>query len=66
MEKLKLQFQTPQDFQGFRKMVPDSIVSVNIAELTITCTCTKEEIAYAMGRFDAKVIETIKDDLQPE
>jgi|GEM_PF-2326499 len=52
-----LQFQTPQDFQSFRKMAAESIVSVSIAELSIVCKCAMIDIANAINQFGATVTD---------
>lgn len=56
MDKVTLQFQTPQDLTGFRKAACE-IKEVNIRELTMVCECTKQEIARAMNYYGATVIE---------
>jgi hypothetical protein len=56
MEKVKLQFQTPQDLTHFRKSVKDGILEIDIANLTLICDCTKIDIARAMNN-GATVIE---------
>ncbi|RYZ26708.1 MAG: hypothetical protein EOP49_43115 [Sphingobacteriales bacterium] len=55
MEKVILQFQTPQDFQSFRKMAGESIISVSIVELSIICNCALVDIASAINQFGAVV-----------
>jgi hypothetical protein len=56
MERVTLQFQTPQDLSNFRKAACE-IKEVNIRELTMVCECTKKEIARAMNYYGALVIE---------
>ncbi|HYH16829.1 MAG TPA: hypothetical protein VD794_16470 [Flavisolibacter sp.] len=56
MDTITLQFQTPQDLSGFRKMAGNKIVEVNIKELVLTCHCNLPDIANAMNYFGAKVI----------
>jgi hypothetical protein len=56
MEKVKLQFQTPQDLTQFRKTVQEGILEVDIANLTLVCDCTKIDIARAMNN-GAVVVE---------
>ena len=58
MELITLQFQTPQDLSGFRKMIDKKIVEINIKELIITCHCDLPDVANAMNYFGAKVIPT--------
>ena len=55
MEYVKLQFQTPQDFQKFRKMATESIVSTSIAGLYIICNCKMIDVATAINQFGAIV-----------
>ncbi|RYY85066.1 MAG: hypothetical protein EOO15_17950 [Chitinophagaceae bacterium] len=57
MENVKVQFQTPQDFQMFRKMATNHIVSVSIPELYIICNCALKEIAEAINQFGAVVTD---------
>ncbi|RYY39592.1 MAG: hypothetical protein EOO08_09815 [Chitinophagaceae bacterium] len=57
MEHVKVQFQTPQDFQQFRKMTPDAIVSMSIADLFVICNCELLDIAHAINQFGAVVTD---------
>ncbi|RYY97640.1 MAG: hypothetical protein EOO11_10325 [Chitinophagaceae bacterium] len=54
--KVTLQFQTPQDFSRFRSLVSGQVTTIDIGDLTITCTCTDELIAHAMNQFGGRVI----------
>jgi hypothetical protein len=56
MERVTLQFQTPQDLSNFRKAACD-IKEVNIRDLTMICECTDTEIARAMNYYGAVVIK---------
>jgi hypothetical protein len=56
MEKVTLQFQTPQDLSNFRKAACE-IKEINIRELTMLCECTQVEIARAMNYYGARVIK---------
>ncbi len=52
-----LQFQTPQELTAFRTVLtPNTSYKVNISQLTLTCTCSKKDIAKAMEHFGARVI----------
>ncbi|RYY83988.1 MAG: hypothetical protein EOO15_20280 [Chitinophagaceae bacterium] len=53
--KVTIQFQTPQDFMRFRSLVSGQVTTVNISELSITCTCTQELMAHAMNEFGGMV-----------
>jgi hypothetical protein len=57
MERVKVQFQTPQDFQKFRKMATSSIVSVSIPGLYVICNCELLDIASAINQFGATVTD---------
>jgi hypothetical protein len=57
MEKVKVQFQTPQDFQKFRKMAIESIVSVSIPDLYVICECAMLDVATAINQFGAIVTD---------
>ncbi|GAB4091125.1 hypothetical protein [Flaviaesturariibacter terrae] len=57
MENVKLQFQTPQDFQSFRKMASEGIVFASIAGLYIICNCELIDIASAINQFGAIVTD---------
>jgi hypothetical protein len=57
MEKVKVQFQTPQDFQKFRKMAIESIVSVSIPDLYVICKCAMLDVATAINQFGATVTD---------
>jgi hypothetical protein len=59
MQSIILQFQTPQDLAGFRKMVSEQITEVNILNLTIRCMCNLPEIALAMNYYGAKVVSNM-------
>ncbi|HYH14758.1 MAG TPA: hypothetical protein VD794_06055 [Flavisolibacter sp.] len=60
MQTIILQFQTPQDLSGFRKMAADYITDVSILHLTIRCKCNLPEIALAMNYYGAKVLDNQK------
>jgi hypothetical protein len=57
MQYVKVQFQTPQDFQTFRKMATDNIVSVSIAELYIICKGATLDIATAINHLGAIITD---------
>jgi hypothetical protein len=57
MENVKVQFQTPQDFQKFRKMAIESIVSVSIPDLYVICKCAMLDVATAINQFGATVTD---------
>ncbi|TCJ14431.1 hypothetical protein EPD60_10600 [Flaviaesturariibacter flavus] len=57
MEIVKIQFQTPQDFQRFRKLALERVVSVNIAELSMICHCFMSDIANAINLFGATITD---------
>jgi hypothetical protein len=57
MQQITLQFETPQDLAGFRKLVQTSSFEINIRELTMICDCTPSEIAIALKTYGAKVIQ---------
>ncbi|GAA4341868.1 hypothetical protein [Flaviaesturariibacter amylovorans] len=54
--KVTLQFQTPQDFSRFRSLVSGQVTTIDIANLSITCLCSRELVAHAMNYFGGKVI----------
>ncbi|MDB5253397.1 MAG: hypothetical protein JWP27_2566 [Flaviaesturariibacter sp.] len=57
MERVTLQFQTPQDLTNFRKSVLGKPIETDIHNLTLTCECSPTDIALAMNSFGARVIE---------
>jgi hypothetical protein len=57
MQYVKVQFQTPQDFQSFRKMATDNIVSASIAELYIICRPANLDVASAINHFGAIITD---------
>jgi len=57
METIRLQFQTPQDFQGFRKLAGVHVISSSIQNLEVLCTCEMKQIADAITKFGAVVID---------
>lgn len=59
MEKVSLQFQTPQDLSNFRKFVKVGITDFNIANLQLTCEGEKEIIAMAITSYGAKIIAVL-------
>lgn len=59
MDKVILQFQTPQDLSAFRKFAKDGVSDVNIAELQLTCNCSKEIIGQAITAYGATVIKEL-------
>ena len=56
MNEIRVQFQTPQDFQAFRKMVKKSLLTYDIMNLVVVCTCTSKEVETAMIQFRGKII----------
>ena len=60
MEKIALQFQTPQDLSSFRKLIEDPCATI-IKDLILVCNLTNLEIAKAMNSFGAMVIEPPKE-----
>jgi hypothetical protein len=57
MEKVTLQFQTPQNLTGFRKLLSgDAKFTVDVANLTITCSCSQLDIEKAIKNFGAVII----------
>jgi hypothetical protein len=55
MERVILQFQTPQDLIGFRKQAGAVIIKSDVTNLILHCDCTKEVIAIAINEFGAVV-----------
>jgi hypothetical protein len=51
MKTVIVQFQTPQDFQGFRKLVQEAVISFSINNLEVVCKCDMKEIATAINQF---------------
>ncbi|TCZ67906.1 hypothetical protein [Flaviaesturariibacter aridisoli] len=60
MENVKLQFQTPQDFQKFRRMKAVTILSASVAGLYIICRCALRDIASAINDLGATVTDAPK------
>jgi len=60
MQTIVLQFQTPQDLAGFKKMAAHHIVKVDLKELRLTCSCSLPDIAQAMNYYGAVVLDTLK------
>lgn len=60
MEKVTLQFQTPQDLSSFRKLIEDPCATI-IKDLILVCNLTNLEIARAMNSFGAMVIAESKE-----
>lgn len=58
MKTVIVQFQTPQDFQGFRKLVKETVVSYSVHNLEVVCKCDMKEIATAINQFGG----TVKDE----
>lgn len=56
MQTVLLQFQTPQDLAGFKKMAADHVINVNVKELQLTCECSLPTIAQAMNYYDAVIL----------
>jgi hypothetical protein len=57
MEKVKLQFQTPQDLANFRNFAGIKIVKTEVVNLVLHCECDKELIAVAITKFGAMVTD---------
>jgi hypothetical protein len=55
MNLVRLEFQTPQDFQNFRKTVADNVQEISISNLSIICDCTMNDIEKAINQFGATV-----------
>jgi hypothetical protein len=60
MDTITLQFQTPQDLSGFRKMAGSKVTQVSIKDLTLTCSCSMKDIAHAINVFGAVAIDAIE------
>lgn len=60
MEIVKIQFQTPQDFQRFRKLATERIVSFDIAELSMVCRCIMSDIVNAINYCGATITDIPK------
>ncbi|MCW3073892.1 MAG: hypothetical protein JWP69_961 [Flaviaesturariibacter sp.] len=63
MPTITLQFQTPQDLSGFKNNLELNGYTINIRELTLTCSCCPEQIELATYHFGAKVLK-IKQEAQ--
>jgi hypothetical protein len=59
MDKVILQFQTPQDLSAFRKFAKEGISDLNIVELQLTCDCSKEIIGQAITGYGATVVKEL-------
>lgn len=60
MQAITLQFQTPQDLAGFKKLAAHHIVKVDLRELRLTCHCSLPDIAQAMNYYGAVVLDPPK------
>jgi hypothetical protein len=58
MKTITLQFQTPQDLSGFRKMAVLKIIEVQIKELRLACECSMLDLEKEINYYGAKIIDT--------
>jgi hypothetical protein len=58
MELVTLQFDTPQHFSAFRKILSDTSFEMSVVNLTISSKFTKDEIELAITKYGAKVADT--------
>lgn len=55
MERVVIQFQTPQDLAIFRTYAKEQIIKTNVADLSVLCDCSREAIAIAITKYGATV-----------
>ena len=62
MEKVALQFQTPQDLYNFRRSCTGTILKVDFANLVVYCECSKIDVSNAITRYGAVMTDFPNDD----
>ena len=59
--KVIIRFTSLNNLWAFRLDIGANDFAMNLAELTITCECSKEHIELAIGKYNGKVVERVKD-----
>ena len=57
MEQVTLVFTDERDLRRFQAIVDSEYSKLNARDLTITCTCSKEDIELAKKAFRARVVD---------
>jgi hypothetical protein len=58
MTAVTLMFPTIQALKQFSEATSGKYVEININKLTLTCTCSRDEIELAVHKFGAKLRES--------
>ena len=61
--KVTLRFTSLTNLWAFRLASAMNKFEMNLAELIITCECSKEQIELAIKEFKGKVIATLKEEV---
>ena len=59
--KVSIRFSSLSNLWAFRIDIGVNEFAMNLAELTITCQCSKEEIELAKSRYNGNVAELVKE-----
>ena len=57
MLSVTLMFPSIQALKHFSEATTGKYVEININKLTLTCSCSREEIELAVNKFGAKLVE---------
>jgi hypothetical protein len=60
MQIIALKFQTPRIWLNFVKVASARITHMSIKDLTLTYTCSREEVALSMNYYGARVVKEEK------
>ena len=56
--KVTIKFTSLTNLWAFRSAISVNVFEMNLSEISITCDCTKEDIALAEEKYKGKVLET--------
>jgi hypothetical protein len=59
--KVSIRFTSLNNLWAFRLEIDANEFAMNLAELTITCECSKEHLELAKSKYHARVVELVKD-----
>jgi hypothetical protein len=57
--KVTIRFSSLNSLWAFRLAINTNEFTMNLAELTITCQCTKEHIKLAQTQYHGKIVERV-------
>ena len=58
--KVSISFTSLNNLWAFRLAINANEFTMNLAELTISCECTKEDIELAQRQYQGQVVESVR------